>query len=95
MRKYTLEQAIEYLLNKYSGFQNTAIRDIKEDETYYVIYLKFKIMPVGLPASFKLNKMTGALDEIYLPDEENFRFLDYFENCKSIEIPSKFIILWL
>ncbi|MBR4791388.1 MAG: hypothetical protein IK024_10895 [Treponema sp.] len=95
MHHYNLEQALdEIIMNKYSSFKNIAIRDIKENDNYYVIYLKFKIMPIGLPASYKLNKKTGALDAIYLPDEDNFNFLDYFENCKSIEIPSKFVNKW-
>lgn len=94
MKQYTLEQAIEHLMDEYGSFQNISIDKIKEDNNFYVIYFKFKILPVGLPASFKLNKITGELTAICLPNEENFKFLDYFANCKTIQIPSQFKNKW-
>ena len=94
MEHYTLEQAIEHLIKKNGHFQNISIKAIKEDNNFYVIYFKFKIVPKGEDSCFKLNKITGELSSIYLPDKDNFEFLDYFDNCKQVDIPLKFKDIW-
>ena len=87
-----LEEYLNKLFNDRNfNFVGTKIDYIKEDEKFYVVYLDEKIESVGRQLIYKINKETGEHDEIYLPDIDNFEFLDRFENCNFVQIPKKYL----
>lgn len=72
-------------------FSGTKIDYIKQDDEFYVVYLEEKVESIGRSLIFRINKDNGKHEEIFLPDEENFQFLDRFENCNFVQIPDKYL----
>ena len=86
-----LENYIENLLkNKNYDFSNLKINSIKEDNDFYVIYFASNVSTTGRQTVYKINKNNSNAEEVYLPNEDNFEFLDYFENCNFVNIPAKY-----
>lgn len=72
-------------------FFGTKIDYIKQDDSFYVVYLSEKIESVGRPFVFRINKNNGEHEALFLPDENNFQFLDKFERCVSVQVPDKYL----
>jgi hypothetical protein len=86
-----IEEFLKKLIeDKNYNFSNMKINFIKENDEFYVVYFEEKISTIGRALNFKIEKKTGEHDEIYLPDLENFQFLDDFENCNFVDIPEKY-----
>lgn len=86
-----LEEYLKNLTeNRNYDLSNMKINSIKEDDKNYVVYFEEKVDSIGRQSIYKIDKKTGKNDVIFLPDEDNFQFLDYFENCNFVNIPEKF-----
>ncbi len=72
-------------------FFGTKIDYIKQDDSFYVVYLSEKIESVGRPLVFRININNGEHEALFLPDENNFQFLDKLESCDFVEIPDKYL----
>ena len=40
---------------------------------------------------FRINKNNDEHEALFLPDENNFQFLDKFERCVSVQVPDKYL----
>lgn len=78
------------LKNKNYNLSGMKINYIREDENFYVVYFTEKIESTGRPLIYRIKKKTGENEAVYLPNAENFEFLDYFDNCKYVNIPEKY-----
>ena len=86
-----LEKYLDNLIkNKDYDLSGMKIDFIKENKNFYLITFKEKIKSVGLPLNYCIDKSTGENKALYLPDNENFEFLDSFEFCDFVQIPEKF-----
>lgn len=86
-----LEKYLNKLLkNKNYSFDLMKINYIKENDDFYVVYFIRDVESIGLPLTYKINKSNGENEAVFLPDENNFKFLKEFENCDFVNIPEKF-----
>lgn len=76
--------------NKNYNFSGMKISFIKENNEFYLVVFEEKVESVGKTLNYKINKKTGENQDLFLPNEENFDFLDSFENCDFVNIPEKF-----
>lgn len=85
-----LEQYLNNLLkNKNYNFSKMKIDYIREDDEFYVVYFAEKIESIGKQLIYRIKKSNGENEVVFLPDEKNFDFLDYFDNCNFVQIPEK------
>lgn len=86
-----LEKYLTKLIkNKDYNLSGMKINFIKENDKYYLINFEEKIKSFGLPLNYSIDKNTGENAAVFLPNKENFKFLDSFENCNFVQIPEKF-----
>lgn len=86
-----LEKYLDDLLkNKNYNFSKMKINFIREDDKFYVVYFTEKIESIGRQLIYRIDKSNGKNEVVFLPDIENFNFLEYFENCNFVNIPEKY-----
>lgn len=81
---------VKLFKNKNYSFSYTKINYIKENEDLYIVYLTEKIQSNGRPLVYRINKKDGKNEPIFLPDNENFKFLKNAEKFDFVNIPEKF-----
>lgn len=86
-----LEEYLDKLIkNKNYNLTGMKINFIKENDEFYLINFEEQVESIGRPLNYKINKKTGENQDLFLPDDDNFDFLDSFENCNFVQIPEKF-----
>lgn len=86
-----LEKYLDALIkNKNYNLTGMKINFIKENDEFYLVNFEEQVESIGRPLNYKINKKTGENQDLFLPDDNNFNFLDSFENCNFVQIPEKF-----
>ena len=86
-----LEKYLNKLLkNKNYSFHLMKIDYIKENEKFYMVYFRGRVISYGNSSVYKIDKKTGKNEPVFLPDEDNFKLLNEFESCDFVQIPEKY-----
>lgn len=87
----SLEKSLEKMLkDKNYDFSNMKIKYIKENNSLYVVYFEELVRSVGNQLIYKIEKKSGKYEDVFLPNDDNFKLLDDFESCDFVQIPEKF-----
>lgn len=85
-----LEKSLNKMIkDKNYNFSNMKIKYIKEDDSLYLIYFEELIKSIGTQLIYKIDKKTGEYKSVFLPNRDNFKLLNRFENCNFVQIPEK------
>lgn len=86
-----LEKLLENLLkNDNYNLSGLKIDKIKENDKIYIVYFSQEIENIGRQLNYIIDKKTGKTRILFLPNVDNFKLLDEFENNNFVNIPKKF-----
>lgn len=86
-----LEKYLDELIkNKNYDFSGMKISFIKENNEFYLVVFEEKVESIGKTLNYKINKKSGENQDLFLPDMENFKFLEDSQDFDFVQIPEKF-----